>query len=377
MINNSGKLTIKVFACLLACILLLLIAVLIVAPAKSYADTIDNYSQIEEYAKSFVSRENGIEINSIVPIYDLNNNIIRYCVNYIDQNGNDFGYVILNKCLSDGRGAVIELSLGSQSDMSSKSKKYYWLDGLEYGVKTNGANIMINDKTIALSQAKRTYKNCLECDAEDNNGYVDTLYVDEITRDLVLADYWYTFEPITQMQLVNAGLRFGDYKGICGLTTAMNVLKYYYDSGLSKYSNLMLLGAFGNIDLASTAQRLYTGFVPSGSMYNLPKNTIRKNALKHYINTYTSLSISISRYLGIQFWNYFYNDIANGYIIDVRYDINSEMAHAVLCVGAVEVSGEHYAGTRYLLVADTSNSNLRLLNFGYYSQLQGMKIKVY
>lgn len=361
-------------------ILILIVAITLatfILPAKVYAEQQDNYNQIEEYAGKFVSKEEGVKINSIVPIYDLNNNIIRYSVNYVNNSGDDYGYVILNKNLNDKRGAVVELSLGNKSKMYSNKEKYYFLDGLDYGIRTGGSNIKTENEVISISNAKKIYKKYLNDNSEIDDGYVDTIYVGEITKELRIADYWYTFTPITQTNLRNAGLNNGDSGGICGLTTAMNVLKYYYDSGLSKYSSLMVTDGSGNIDYATTAYRLNSGYVPSGSVYNLPSNTIRKNALNHYIGTYTSLSKTISKYIGIQFWYYFYNDISNGYIIDVRYDVNNNTGHAVLCIGAVEMSGSHYIGTRYLLVADTWGTNLRLLNFDYYNNLKGMKIKVY
>ena len=362
-------------------VMLLIIATIVLStfimPAKAYAEQQDSYEQIEEYANTFVSKEDNVSISTIVPIYDLNNNIVRYSVNYVNSSGEDYGYVILNKNLNDKRGAVVELSLGNKSKMSSLDEKYYFLDGLDYGTRVSSSNIKTGDEVISLSNAKKIYKKYLNDNSDDEDGYVDTIYVGEITRELRIADYWYTFTPITQSDLRSAGLNNGDPKGICGLTTAMNVLKYYYDSGLSKYSGLMVIDGNGNIDYAATATRLNSGYVPSGYVYNLPSNTVRKNALNHYIGTYTSLSKTISKYVGIQFWNYFYNDISNGYIIDVRYNVNTNDGHAVLCIGAVEVSGSHYAGTKYLLVAETWGTNLRLLNFNYYSNLQGMKIKVY
>ena len=269
------------------------------------------------------------------------------------------------------------MSLGDNSSMALNNERYYFLDGFDYGTKINGSNIRTGDSVISFSVARNKYKLFLNENSDDNDGYVDTIYVSELTKELKIADYWYTFTPITQSDLRNAGLNSGDSDGICGLTTAMNVLKYYYDSGLSKYSGLMFTNSDGIIDLATTAKKLYTGYAPSGSTYNLPNNTIRKNALNHYIKTYTSLNKTFFKYVGIQFWSYFYNDISNGCIIDVRYDVNSNEGHAVLCLGAAEVSGSHYAGTKYLLVADTWGSNLRLLNFDYYDALKGMKIKVY
>ena len=378
--NEIGKkriLPTNLLTIVLFVLVVMLLAVTFAMPIKAYAEQIDNYKQVEAYAESFVSKEPGVRVDSIVPIYDLNNRIVRYSVNYVDANGNDYGYIILNKQVGDKRGAVIEMSLGNKSNMTSKNDKYYYLDGLDYGTKINGSEIKTGDRVISLSTAKKKYKTFLNDNSEADDGYVDVLYVGEITRELKIADYFYTFTPLTQSDLRSAGLKYGDYLGICGLTTAMNVLKYYYDSGLSKYSNIMVKNNDGSINLATTAYRLYSGYVPSGSTYNLPNNIVRKNALNHYIGTYTSLNKTISRYIGIQFWNYFYNDISNGYIIDVRYDVTSDEGHAVLCIGAVEVSGPHYAGSKYLLVADTGDADLKLLNFNYYNRLQGMKIKVY
>ena len=376
MTNKNTRIITKYFSIILLSLLVFSIISLVLLPAKVYAEEIFNYERILDYANSFIENEPRVKIDSTIPIYNLNNELTSYCVNYIDSEGNDYGYIILNKNLNDTRGSIIEVSFGQKSFISSKGEKYYYLDGIEYGQELNNSKIKTNSQVLSKKQARADYITNFNDNSDDIEGYLETINADDIKKDLVCAQYWVSFKPITQTDLRNAGLNKGDENGICGLTTALNVLKYYYDSSISDYSSILPLDNNGQIKLKTAAKRVYSGYVPSGYTYNLPSNSVRKDALNHYIKKYTSLNCSITKYVGIQFWHYFYNDIKKGFIIDVRYNVNSSEGHAVLCVGAVEVSGSHYSGTRYLVVADTWNSYLRLLNFDYYSSLKGMKIKV-
>lgn len=102
-LDKKLSLKTKIFVVFLL-ILVVFLLITFVIPLKVYAEQINDYNKVETYAENIVSKEEGVSVNTIVPIYNLNNEIVRYSVNYVDFNGNDFGYVILNKHLSDKRG---------------------------------------------------------------------------------------------------------------------------------------------------------------------------------------------------------------------------------------------------------------------------------
>ncbi|MGN0761433.1 MAG: hypothetical protein ACI4MV_05795 [Christensenellales bacterium] len=325
-------------------------------------------SYILEYAEEFV-KGYDLEVAAIIPIYDLYNNIIRYCVTY-NKDSKEFGYIILDSIISKGKAQLIEFAFNCNS-IIKPNRKNVLINIMEYG-QQRGEFIEVGNRAFYLSMLKKYLANDSANSIYDGYLDIDINLNDILNGQLQLVPYAFTFRPFIQEDLATTS-QIDD--GICGATTAMNVLKYYYDSGEEKYDDLFYQNADYSINVNQT-YNILRSYQSSSNPYNIEDQDKRKTALNNYIKNKTTLNVTIVKYL-FTTWTFFYNDIKNGKLVDVRYSY-MDAGHAVLAIGAAVVKPDIYPfGTKFLCVADTWNYNVRWLNYDYHDNVKGMSINVY
>lgn len=359
-------------------VLFSLLLVVIIIYSFSFSSIISAETKIEtqvyvedyvlEYAKQFVEGEENVSISEIIPIFNIDGEVVRYCVNYVINN-NPYAYIILDRYKRDvSSSPLIEFSIGE--NYFNKDVNNVVLNEIEYALEKNNNIILKNNKVISKNVARKTYvKNHVENGKSVEDGYIDGINIVDVKNLQSVKDFAF-FGPFRQYNLVSM-VEIGN--GICGATVAMNVLKYYYDYDTDYYDKLFYKDTSGKIDIDKTYQKLLS-YQKSDNPYNIQTQDLRKQALTRYIKENTQYKVSITKYL-INTWTIFYNDIKNNKLVDMRYS-GMDGGHAVLALAAAELKKGSLPGTRYLAVADTWNNNIRWLNFDYHDNVSGMSIKI-
>ena len=351
------------------CLLTIMLCTIFCMSGVAFADTLgvsEVNQYVYDYANEFVKYIDGGVIKEAIPIYDIYDDINSCCFTiYVEEK--PYMYIILDNYYREGVSPIIELGFGEYN--YNKDEKIVNLNYIDYGIKKNNV-VTFDNQEIDVRKCKVNYtvknKISLLSGAPIMGGYFDD--ISDIAGELnkfALMPYYNSFEPYIQSDLVSNSILRGS--GICGATVAMNVLKFYYDTqGYFDYN-------FNNYIRVYNQLRRYQ---TSKNEYNIENFSKIKKALTSFVKEHSSLKITATNYL-INSWTYIYNDINNGKLVAYQYDgysSSGDTSHAVLVVGAVNFKNP---SSKYIYVADTSNRNLRWLNYGYHDGIGCMSIKIY
>ena len=330
----------------------------------AFADSLNTYvnSYVYAFAEEFVKNIDGGEIKDVIPIYDSEDNINSCCFT-INKENEPYMYIILDNYYREGISPIIEMGFGDCN--FDKNEKVVNLNYIDYGVSKN-SKIEFNNQEIEPQNCKINYPKkqsvSLFSTVSVYDGYMSNLNDISLSKLALMTDHYF-FEPFVQSDLATSS-QIRD--GICGATTAMNVLKFYGDA-YDVFDDEIYYDPIGTYNTLRSYQTVDAGDNP----YNISNQSKRKDALTKYINNNTSYKITVKEYL-LHSWIFVYNDINNGKLVDYRYS-GKEGGHCVLVVGAASSS----SGSQFIYVADTWNKNLRWLNFNYHDNISCMSIKIY
>lgn len=322
-----------------------------------------------EYAEIFENSKQNCEIKNIIPIYDLNNNIVRVCFEYY-CNETPYFYIVFDNNKKNGISPIVEFGYGDK--LFDETKKNICLTNMEYGTVANNV-VTYKSANMSLSSAKSKYvveQNALANTSDisiDNDGFLTDFIDFEDVEAIYFSESFLNFTPLTQSDLATSD-QIDD--GICGATTAMNVLKYYDDTA----SFDVLLKTNGSSDIIATYNKLRSYQTPIS--YNIGSQIKRNIALRQYIDNNTNLNFSSVIY-AFNSWDLVCNDFSSGKLIDYRYDYSETVGHCVLALAAIELNSSLYSNARFLAVADTWNDFLRCINYGYHTGYWCMSVKIY
>ena len=335
-----------------------------VAFADSYVNRVNQY--VYDFANEFVKIFDGAEIRDAIPIYDVDDNVNSCCFTIYKDN-QPYMYIILDNYYREGISPVIEIGFGEYK--FDKNEKIVSLNYIDYGIKKRNNKIEFNNQEYEVKECKRSYPqrnnkiNLLANYEPIENGYFDSLQgmTDQIKK-VAFMDGFLDFKPFIQDDFVDQE-QMG--AGICGATTAMNVLKYYHDTQC-------ILDEIYDDPIG--VYNILRNYQTSSNPYNIETLPKIKDALSKYIKNYTSYRFTPTNYLFNSWWS-IYNDVNRGRVVLYRYDGLSggkEMGHIILAIGAVS----YKSGWDFIYVADTWNYNLRWLNYGYHDNIGCMSIKI-
>ncbi len=124
-------------------VLFSLLLVVIIICSFSFSSIISAETKIEtqvyvedyvlEYAKQFVEGEENVSISEIIPIFNIDGEVVRYCVNYVINN-NPYAYIILDRYKRDvSSSPLIEFSIGE--NYFNKDVNNVVLNEIEYALE--------------------------------------------------------------------------------------------------------------------------------------------------------------------------------------------------------------------------------------------------
>ncbi len=338
---------------------------------------------VYEYAENFIDDDQDIYIEAVIPIYDAVGNIIRCCFQYNDEE-KPYMYIILDNKLVEGVSPLIEYGMGRfELYEESKFNKIIYINEFVYGYESN--NVVVYDECSSMTkgEVRANYSQVVSDQIvyrsnsdEAVEGYLEGAINSSDIENAYYMDYFLNFTPFKQSDLAS---RTSIGKGICGATTAMNVLKYYKDTQKNNaaFDNIFIK-TNGVADTKATYDKLrsYQTLAEGENPYNLPTQDIRKDALTDYIEENTNLNIFTHKYWFVT-WELIYLDLMQQKLVDYRYNVDNDIGHCVLVVAAVVVNPNVYPDTKYLAVADTWSNQFRWLNYGYHDNIRCMSIKIY
>lgn len=121
-------------------------------------------NSVREQKQDIGEWSSNLKIENTQNLYDCDNNITAYCINFVDKDNNDCGYVVVGA--NDDYDPIVEFAT-SGDFFTEKGEKTYYLGEYDYFVqKTDDVNVLenvsdktnIEDKYISIKEAKRVYK---------------------------------------------------------------------------------------------------------------------------------------------------------------------------------------------------------------------------
>lgn len=367
MVKSLNKFfSVKILVCLMLLVICIILCCNFTVAERIQTDIND---WVLDYAEIFENSKQNCEIKNIIPIYDLNNNIVRVCFEYY-CNESPYFYIVFDNNKKTGISPIVEFGYGDK--LFDETKKNVCLSNMEYGTVANNI-VTCKSANMSLSSAKSKYtveQNTLSNTSNislDNDGFLTDLVDFKDVEAMYFSGSFLNFTPLTQSDLATSS-QIGN--GICGATTAMNVLKYYDEV---EYFDVFL-ETNGSRDIIATYNKLRTYQTPIA--YNIESQTKRNIALRQYIDKNTNLNFYSVIY-AFNSWDFVCNDLSSGKLIDYRYDTSNDSGHCVLAVAAFELNSSLYSNARFLAVADTWNDFLRCINYGYHTGYWCMSVKIY
>lgn len=343
----------------------------------------------------------GTEIKNIIPIQDLDNRLVGYCINF-STNGFDAGYLVLNadkyaesyvkEFALDGSGifdTLVEKIPSKGRTSTVTAPVIYSTNPYQYAIKYSQGNkeLFYNSDCRVMDYASEIeiYEqgdslNYVELSQQSDDGQSKEEYYKSFFNESDLTAYSWSedksipyaeyFIPFTMGALVD-----GSNKGNCGPTAAMNICKYYKEkrSKTNMYLNDSVTDTYSALVDAVEFDR--NG--KDGTYYDK-----LQSGLKSYING-RGYTAKIGDYW-FDWWSDFKRDFDGGYpnlifIQGNKYDTTTKswitVGHFVVGIG-YRVSSD---GEQYVRVCDgwyTSNERYVLFKSDSISKFLGTVVDV-
>ena len=205
-------------------------------------------------------------IDSVVKLYDKDNNISAYCIELKDSVGMDQGYIVVGA--NENTPPIIEFSTsgdffvqdnekgyyfgGINYYIQDKSNKDYFIDVVDDNIKINADNIYENNESYLEERTAYTSYSIDKCNESVVEDYIkqnELLYGSSnppigtiINNPFLYEDGWISLAPIDVKSYNNwyfSTSDFQGYSGHCTPTAATNLIRYWFLRNTNKYAPLI------------------------------------------------------------------------------------------------------------------------------------------
>jgi len=221
---------------------------------------------------------NSIKIDSVTPLYDINNNINAYCIDFTHKSNGQQGYIILSNI--EGDEPILEYSEDSNSGIGTiklnKTEKFVYISAGTVYKYNQETLISVFDGTEISQEAVEEFKKTYEIELTNDSTKAKKLK-EMLQNSNIDVDLSNSFMLAASTNKIISGVAdYGWYKG-CAPTSAAMVLNYHFPTTLPT----------GNTLIEELAVEMSTNSSGGTSISNIPvgiSNVVSNHGL--YINTY-------------------------------------------------------------------------------------------